>query len=187
MKQYQAGVMLPEHTGVYLLEDDGVFLNNGDLPVVHYIHAFQLSHEEEAAADQVEKLLEGNAWHHPWRNGIYDYHHFHSTAHEVLVCYAGSARIQLGGPSGVILDFKQGDVLLLPAGTAHKCLEATADFKCIGAYPRDQLFDMCYGDTEERARAREQIGKVPPPASDPVYGADGPLVFHWNIQLARRA
>ena len=134
MKQFQAGVMLPEHTGIYLLDDDGVFVNNPDLPVVHYEHAMQISNEEEGAL-MIEKLLEEHAWHHSWRNGIYDYHHFHSTAHEVLVCYSGQARVVLGGESGVVLTFKTGDCLLLPAGTAHKCLEATSDFQCIGAYP----------------------------------------------------
>ena len=186
MKQYQAGVLLPEHTGVFLLDDDGVFPNNEHLPVVMYEHAFQISNEDEAVR-QIERLLQQNGWHHPWRNGIYDYHHYHSTAHEVLVCYAGSAKVQLGGPAGVMINFRLGDVLLLPAGTAHKCIEATADFKCIGAYPLDQMFDMCYGEMEDRSKSMENIHKVPLPQADPVYGMDGPLVFHWDIDIAKRA
>ncbi len=186
MKQYQSGAHLPQHTHVFLLDDDGVFPNNEHLPVVMYEHAFQISNEEEAA-NRIEKLLEENTWHHPWRNGIFDYHHFHSTAHEVLVCYAGNAKVLLGGPSGVLVEFKQGDALILPAGTAHKCEQATADFKCIGAYPLHQLFDICYGKTEERAKNREDILKVPLPLADPIYGTDGPLVFHWNLEIAKRA
>jgi uncharacterized protein YjlB len=186
MKHFQTGVLLPEHTSIFFLDDDGVFPNNDTLPVVIYLHAFQISNDE-IAPDEIEKLLEENHWHHPWRDGIYDYHHYHSTAHEVLICYTGSASLQLGGDSGVTVEFKQGDVILLPAGIAHKCLSATADFKCIGAYPEDQLFDMNYGKTEERSKARENILKVPPPASDPVYGADGPLVFHWDLPVAKRA
>lgn len=186
MKQFQSGTLLPRHTHVFLLEDDGIFPNNEQLPAVLYEHVFQIGNEEQAA-DGIEKLLEQNAWHHPWRNGIYDYHHFHSTAHEVLVCYAGKARVQLGGPSGVTVDFSTGDVLILPAGTAHRCEEATSDFRCIGAYPLDQLFDICYGKVEERAKAREDILKVPLPLADPVYGTDGPLVFQWNIEIAKRA
>src|SRR5690606_5793301 len=99
-------------------------------------------------------------WHHPWTNGIYDYHHYHSTAHEVLVCYSGDAALKIGGESGVTLRFNTGDVLLLPAGTAHKCEKATLDFKCIGAYPEHQMFDMCYGKAEERSKAMENIARV---------------------------
>jgi len=186
MKKFQSGALLPKHTNVFLLDDDGVFPNNEHLPVVMYEHAIQIASETEAA-DEIEKLLETNAWHHPWRNGVFDYHHFHSTAHEVLVCYAGKSTLLLGGPSGVEITFSQGDALMLPAGTAHKCLSATADFKCIGAYPLDQLFDICYGKTEERAKNREDILKVPLPLADPIYGTDGPLVFHWNIHILKRA
>jgi uncharacterized protein YjlB len=186
MKQFQSGALLPQHTHVFLLNDDGVFPNNEHLPAVLYEHCFQISNEDEAA-DHIERVLEENAWHHPWRNGIYDYHHFHSTAHEVLVCYSGRASVLLGGPDGTEVHFNQGDVLILPAGTAHKCEEATSDFKCIGAYPLDQMFDVCYGKIEERAKAHESILKVPLPLADPIYGTDGPLVFHWNIQIAKRA
>jgi len=186
MKQYQSGVLPPQHTNVLMLDDDGRFPNNEHLPVIIYEHSFQISNEDEGA-DQIERIIQDNGWHHPWRNGIYDYHHFHSTAHEVLICYAGSARVQLGGPEGSEVSFKQGDVMVLPAGTAHKCLEGTADFKCIGAYPVDQMFDMCYGELEERSKNIENILKVPLPAADPIYGQDGPLMFHWDIPIAKRA
>ena len=179
MKNFRSGLLLPEHTAVFLLDDDGVFPNNAQLPVVHYEHAFQISNEDDAAKE-IEELLQDNNWHNPWRNGIYDYHHYHSTAHEVLICYSGKATVQLGGPSGVMVNFNTGDVLLLPAGTAHRCEKATADFKCIGAYPEGQEFDMNYGKTEERSKAADNIFHVPLPAADPVYGADGPLIFHWH-------
>jgi uncharacterized protein YjlB len=182
MKNFISGVLLPENTGVYFLDDDGVFPNNEQLPVVYYEHAFQISNGPDAALD-IERLILENNWHHPWRNGVYDYHHYHSTAHEVLICYEGSSRLRIGGPSGVIIEFKQGDVLLLPAGSAHKSEEATADFRCIGAYPTDQLFDMNYGHEEERTRAKENIRNVALPSADPVYGPDGPLIFHWHIQV----
>lgn len=180
MKNFQAGLLLPKHTNIFILDDDGIFLNNQDLPVVKYEHVFQINNEDAAVVD-IESMLLENSWHHTWRNGIYDYHHFHSTAHEVLVCYSGKATVQLGGPSGIYIEFEQGDVLILPAGTAHRCEKATSDFKCIGAYPVDQLFDMCYGKTEERAKNRANIMDVPLPVADPVYGSDGPLIFHWQI------
>jgi uncharacterized protein YjlB len=179
MKNYQSGMLLPEHTGIYFLDDDGMFPNNEFLPVVVYEHVFQISNED-AGAEEIETVLQDNHWHNTWRNGIYDYHHYHSNAHEVLACYAGVATVQLGGPSGTTLEFKQGDVWLLPAGTAHKCVQATADFKCIGAYPEGQEFDMNYGKTEERSKASDNIFHVPLPVSDPVFGPNGPLIFHWQ-------
>lgn len=146
-----------------------------------YISTLFRSAVQEEAATAVERVLAENKWHHFWRDGIYDYHHFHSTAHEVLVACSGSAEVMLGGPSGVEVRFQQGDVLILPAGTAHKCIEATDDFMCVGAYPLDQLFDMCYGKIEERSKEMENIQNVPLPVADPVYGKDGPLTFHWNL------
>jgi uncharacterized protein YjlB len=180
MKQYLSGILLPEHTQIYLLDDDGVFPNNPTLPVVLYQHAFQISNPDEAAGT-IERVFAENGWHHFWRNGVFDYHHFHSTAHEVLVACSGSAQLMLGGPSGEEVRFQQGDALILPAGTAHKCIEATDDFVCVGAYPLDQLFDMCYGKVEERSKEMKNIQNVPLPKADPVYGKDGPLTFHWDL------
>ena len=39
-------------------------------------------------------------WLGAWVDGIYAFHHFHSTAHEVLGIVAGSASVILGGPKG---------------------------------------------------------------------------------------
>jgi uncharacterized protein YjlB len=185
MKQFKAGLLLPEHTAIFLLDDDGIFPNNEHLPVLFYEHALQVSNPEEAG-EEIEKIITENFWHHTWKNGIYDYHHYHSTAHEVLVCLEGIANVQLGGPSGVSVNFKQGDVLILPAGTAHKANECSSDFQCLGAYPQDQLFDMNYGKTEERSNAMQNILQVPLPKADPIYNMDGPLAFHWNLHVEHR-
>ncbi len=180
MRYFQSGVLLPEHTAILVLDDDGVFPNNPHLPVVIYEHAFQISNDDQAT-EEIEQLLKDNGWHNPWRGGIYDYHHYHSTAHEVLICVTGNARLRLGGPSGASVDFKTGDVIILPAGTAHVAEGHSLDFSCIGAYPDGQEFDMNYGKTEERSKAADNIFKVPLPKADPVYGSDGPLIFHWQI------
>ena len=72
---------------------DGTVPNNS-LPLVVYRGALG---ESSDRAGRCEALFERNGWPHPWRNGIYAHHHFHSTAHEVLGIAAGSARVRLGG------------------------------------------------------------------------------------------
>src|SRR5262245_34237964 len=96
-----------------LLKDDGVIPNNPRLPLLIYHGALNLPPREAAAA--IERLLESNHWGGSWRNGIYTYHHYHSTAHEVLLVYKGSATVQLGGEHGIIETIKRGDVLIIPA------------------------------------------------------------------------
>jgi len=39
---------------------------------------------------------------------------------------------------------------------------------------------MCYGKSSEHPAAEENIGKVPLPKTDPVYGVSGPLFKYWK-------
>jgi uncharacterized protein YjlB len=162
-----------------LLKDDGAFPNNSKLPLLVYPGILVLPPTNPAAG--VEKLFELNGWHGCWRNGIYGFHHYHSTAHEVLGVYGGSAQVQMGGKHGASLTVTCGDVIIIPAGVAHKNIGADSDFRVVGAYPRGQGPDMCYGKSGERPRADHNISKVALPKMDPVYGVDGPLVKHWGI------
>jgi uncharacterized protein YjlB len=73
-----------------------------------------------------------------------------------------------------------GDVVILPAGTGHQCIRAGKDLLVVGAYPRTGRYDECTGLPQERERALQSIPKVPLPAKDPVYGADGPLLGAWT-------
>ena len=164
----------------YLLSDDGTFPNNAKLPLLIYQGALALSRKNPAAI--VENLFDSNGWSGSWRNGIYSCHHYHSTAHEVLGVYSGSAQVQLGGDNGVTLTVGRADVVIIPAGVAHKNLGASADFRVVGAYPQGQRPDMCYGKAAERPRTDENISRVPAPQSDPVYGADGPMNKHWRMK-----
>jgi uncharacterized protein YjlB len=155
------------------------FFPNSRLPVLLYRAAFKLIASANAAAT-IEKTFVRNGWSSGWRDGVYNYHHYHSTAHEVLGCYAGRALIQVGGPDGPVLEFKRGDVLLLPAGATHKSPESSKDFSVVGAYAQGRPYDLRRGREEELIEAERHISEVPLPERDPVYGENGPLKQHWT-------
>lgn len=161
----------------FRFEDDGVIPNNPDLPAVIYRTPVRLADSFDPAA-VFEELFERNGWGDSWRNGIYDYVHYHSRIHEVLGIARGRGRVQLGGAHGRVFELKAGDVAILPAGTGHQCLGASKDFLVVGAYPPFGKYDEC--TTKERDRAVVTIPKVARPRRDPVYGADGPLVRLWR-------
>ena len=114
------------------LKDDGVFPNS-KLPLLVYRQAVVIPERDPAAV--FERLFAAHGWGDSWRNGIYAYHHYHNTAHEVLGVYRGSAKVQLGGERGITCEVSVGDVIIIPAGVAHKSLGSSADFGVVGAYP----------------------------------------------------
>ncbi|HZL42462.1 MAG TPA: hypothetical protein VFD66_04205, partial [Verrucomicrobiae bacterium] len=93
---------------------------------------------------------------------------------------------QLGGEHGVKQRVVAGNVLVLPAGVAHKNLGASSDFGVVGAYPAGQDWDMNYGRPQERPQADENIARVPFPAQDPMHGKNGPLLKRWAEALQGR-
>ncbi len=156
-------------------EDDGAFPNSR-LPVLVY-------HDVDGARDpsSCEALFANNGWLGAWRDGIFSYHHFHSTAHEVLGIASGSASVVLGGPSvGREMDVAAGDVLVLPAGTGHFNAGSSADFLVVGAYPNGMSWDIRKGDPDEHDEVLENIRTVPLPDRDPVEGEEGPLRSLWG-------
>lgn len=162
-----------------LIDDDGLFPNNPQVPVIVYKGAIQLHPDDEPEC--MLELFGKNNWTNGWKNGIYDYHHYHSTTHEVLGIFCGTADVQLGGPEGICVELSRGDVVVIPAGIAHKNLDSSADFLCVGAYPDGSEYDINYGKESERAEAIENIRNVKTPLLDPVYGENGPLHEHWNL------
>jgi uncharacterized protein YjlB len=147
---------------------------NSVLPVLRYRGV-----EQAASADTCERLFATNGWLGAWRNGIYSFHHFHSTAHEVLGIVEGAASVVLGGPDGRLLEVQQGDVLVLPAGTGH-CNAGSSALLVIGAYPGGMGWDLRRGDPDEYEQVLANIRAVPAPDTDPVSGANGPLRQHWG-------
>ncbi len=158
--------------------DDGKMPNNPLLPVIIYPRAVPLN--DGNAADAIESLFLNNGWLPHWRDGIYDFHHYHSTAHETLGIASGAVRVRLGGEQGKDFDLGAGDVAILPAGTGHKRLSASKDLLVIGAYPPGQRWDILHGHPAERPAALEKIAGVPLPESDPVLGQTGLLIDLWR-------
>ena len=160
------------------LEDDGAIPNNPELPLLVYRQAVTLPEDDPAAV--FEALFTGNGWPAAWRNGIHPFHHFHSTAHEALGVYRGTATARFGGEGGVDMTVSAGDVVIIPAGVGHKAIEASADFGIVGAYPAGTGPDLCRGALGERPASLAAIARVAVPARDPLYGTGGPLRRHWS-------
>lgn len=161
----------------HLFQDDGRVPNNPLLPLVVYRGAFAAG---PGAVARCEALFADNGWSGGWRNGIYAHHHYHSTAHEVLGIAAGSARVRLGGESGKMVELRAGDVVVIPAGVAHKSEGASPDLVVVGAYPGGHGPDMRIPGARERERALANIAEVPLPERDPVSGKSGPLLDCWR-------
>ena len=87
----------------YRLKDDGIIPNHPRWPLVIYRGAVRLDDAFDPAA-VFEKLFERNGWGDSWRDGIYDYVHYHSRIHEVLGIARGKGRARFGGKKGVVLD-----------------------------------------------------------------------------------
>jgi uncharacterized protein YjlB len=161
----------------FVVKDDGIFPNS-KLPVICYHNILKL--RALFPALYVKKLFSRNNWANSWRSGIFEYHHYHSITHEVLGIIEGETTLLLGGDNGRRLPVKKGDVLIIPAGVAHKNLGKQDDVTCIGAYPDGMDYDMNYGKKEERPRADRNISRVAVPDSDPVLGAAGGIPDFWK-------
>lgn len=159
--------------------DDGRIPNNPALSLVVYRGGIDL-----VGSPDPEEVIEGtfaaNGWGNMWRNGIYPYPHYHSMIHEALAVARGRATVRFGGDNGQEIEIVPGDVAILPAGTGHQCLKQTPMLVVIGAYPPTGKYNLCRGSKADHTKALLTIPKVPPPATDPVFGAQGPLLALWR-------
>lgn len=159
--------------------ENGSIPNNAVLPVLVYRKVLAAS-----VADKDKKFqqhFERSGWKGIWKNGLYDYHHFHSTSHEALGVANGSAEVQLGGEGGKTVRLEAGDLIVFPAGTGHKRLSASDNLVIMGAYPDGQQhYDICRDEGSRPEAMAAIIAAVPLPDSDPFYGEDGPLLRSWT-------
>ena len=156
-------------------EDDGKIPNNPALPVV----ILKAALDPTLSPDEIHAIQRGNGWGGNWVWSVFDYHHWHPDAHEALCVASGEAELMLGGAGGEVFRVVAGDTLVLPAGTGHCRLSSSTDFAVCGAYPKGQeSYSTCRAG-EGRARVAG-IATVPLPDTDPVFGADGPLMRAWR-------
>jgi uncharacterized protein YjlB len=193
------------------------FALNSALPVLIYRDALPLPLSEE----KTTTFLESHEWEKRGVWGHIPVRHFHPNSHEcygmsldpVDVLRPGCSRCAAGifrGESTLLLgrgqsdehgglevDVHAGDVIVLPAGTAHCCLQSTQDYRYIGVYPKvhyievnridmADLFQGCPRWRNELGKEpldvdslRQEITSVAMPAQDPVVGEDGPLMQLW--------
>lgn len=171
---------MPPEPLTFRFDDDGAVPNNPALPMLVYRAAIDTAQARDPES-LIEATFKANGWGRDlWRNGIYAFTHYHSMTHEVLAIARGQTTVRFGGMRGVELDLAAGDVAVLPAGTGHQRLSASADLRVIGGYPPEGTYDLCHAIATDYAAALATIPQVPLPASDPLGGADGPLLALWR-------
>ena len=160
------------------LAPGGAIPNHPHWPLLVYPGVVAIAGADPAAA--FEALFDQNRWPAAWRDGVFPFHHFHTTAHEVLGVYSGEVTVQFGGEGGVVVTAQPGDVIVLPAGTGHKKLSSRGALGVVGAYPAGQHADTCTPLLSNLERSADAVARVALPECDPVYGAAGPLFTHWK-------
>ncbi len=164
-------------TAESLFLEPGPDVPNSPLPVLLYRGAFAPGPD---LAGQLEAAFERHGWRGLWRNGIFSWHHFHDNAHEVLGIAAGEALVQLGDAIGPEVRLAAGDVVVLPAGTGHKRLSASADLLVVGGYPAGQEAHRTLRAGDGGGDVAARCAAVKLPASDPVSGDAGQLLQAWR-------
>ena len=89
-------------------------------------------------------------------------------------------KVMLGGEKGRLVTLTAGDVIVIPAGVAHRNVESSSDYGVVGAYPTGTSPDVQYGKPGERPRTDKTISSLAIPSLDPVSGSAGPLAALWN-------
>jgi uncharacterized protein YjlB len=158
-----------------LFKDDGK-IPNSKYPLLLYKNAFTA--RNAGGAEWLEQHFAKNNWTNSWRNGVYNFHHYHSTSHEVLGVYSGTALLHLGGEQGQKIRVTAGDIIVIPAGVGHKNLESEG-LGIVGAYPDGRNWDINRGLPGERPKTDENIAALPIPATDPLLGKSDGLIKLW--------
>ena len=158
----------------FQFKDDGSIPNNQKCPVILYPEALKESPEKSNSV--LIKTIGRKAGQMVSLTTIIT-----TAIHMKFLVLSMDLRfLQLGGEQGTKVEMHQGDVVVLPAGTGHKRIQASSDFKIAGAYPDGMEHDLKKGNPDERPDVLENIQSVPLPDQDPVYGEQGPLLRLWK-------
>lgn len=151
------------------------------MPILYYPDALKELLEETDRHQNLLVFFNDNGYSNGWINGIFNYHYFHSNTYEVLGCIAGRSTVQLGGPGKDEYAFNKGDVILIPAGVAHKLTGSTDDFKIVGAYPNGMELDTQRGNALDYDAIKNRSYDTLVPATDPVTKFRGPVREYWDL------
>ena len=149
-------------------------------PLLIY-HSVFLPTDAKISPSIIEKHLQTiNVVDPQWRYTMDSTSHFHSTTHEVLCVSSGRARLCFGveeNPKRAEVEAGVGDVMVIPAGVAHRLLEdIQGGFEMVGSYPRGgKMWDLCFGKEGEEDKVKG-IGELGWFERDPVYGNEGPVL-----------
>lgn len=145
-------------------------------PLLIYHSAFEPSC---ASASAIESHLDSVGAVTPqWRYTMYPVTHFHSNTHEVLCVSNGRAKLCFGGEENdgrVEPVVEKGDVMIVPAGVAHRLLDDQGGFEMVGSYPPGKPWDMCYGMEGEEHKV-DGIKALRWFSKDPIFGDQGPCL-----------
>jgi uncharacterized protein YjlB len=110
------------HPEQHYIKSSTPHVPNSPLPVLVYRSALPPNPTPESTCSTIEtnNWLKGGVFKH------YGAHHFHSVTHECYAVFNGHSRLLLGrGPldpeseDDLLVDLKEGDAIVLPAGVAH--------------------------------------------------------------------
>ncbi|KAH8702350.1 hypothetical protein BGW36DRAFT_372663 [Talaromyces proteolyticus] len=177
-----------ELVNTYFLQST-VYAPNSSLPVLHYRNVLPYPATEE----NVTSFLTAHKWEKRGTWGHIPTRHFHPNSHECYGIFRGSSTIVLGvgggdESGGLRVRVQAGDVIVLPAGTAHSMADSTEDYRYIGVYPegcprwRNELGEKPIS----LADLRKEIQSVGFPKQDPVFGTHGPMMRLWDLDVKSR-
>uniref|UniRef100_A0A7S1BIQ6 Cupin type-2 domain-containing protein n=1 Tax=Corethron hystrix TaxID=216773 RepID=A0A7S1BIQ6_9STRA len=150
------------------MKSDGTFPNNPNHPLLIFRGTSNFTGKE----DEGRRALQKAGWTAPWKWIVFPYHHYHSSAWEILMCVRGSGLLQLGGEAGPEISVEVGDIILIPPGFVHKQLSSFGGFSILGSYPsvkgKNVKIDEIRGPATQTQL--ENILRCESPKNEPVTG-----------------
>ena len=116
---------------LFRFRDDGETPNNPRLPLVVYRGAVRLIAVTIAAV--FEETFARHGWRDLWRDGVYDFLHFHSGTHEVLGIARGRVTVHSAAQGRTNLG--RGRRRGAAGRTGHRRIRASRDLLVVGAIP----------------------------------------------------